>query len=121
MAVLAPAAINVDTNNDLAIALPFQFMGRLSNTNPYCNRSATLYNPSSGTTVQAVINILSYLKQSDDVIREISVGETFVLARDGLHISKCPSSSCCCASPRKRLFQAWSTGPYSSMTTLSTH
>jgi hypothetical protein len=52
---LGACGTNVDTNNNLAIALPFQFMGRLSNTNPYCNRSATLYNPSSGTTVQAVV------------------------------------------------------------------
>ena len=45
----------VDTDTDLAIALPFEFMGTLSNTNPYCGRSVTLYNPTSGTTVQAVV------------------------------------------------------------------
>jgi hypothetical protein len=46
---------NVDTTTDLAIALPFAFMGTLSNTNPYCGRSVTLYNPTSGTTVQATV------------------------------------------------------------------
>lgn len=52
---LGACGTNVDTNNDLAIALPFQFMGTLSNTNPYCGRSVTLYNPFSGTTVQATV------------------------------------------------------------------
>jgi hypothetical protein len=46
---------NVDTNNELAIALPYQFMGTASNNNPYCGRSVTLYNPTSGTTVQATV------------------------------------------------------------------
>ena len=46
---------NVDTNSDLEIALPYEFMGTLSNTNPYCGRSVTLYNPTSGTTVQATV------------------------------------------------------------------
>lgn len=46
---------NVDTNSDMEIALPFEFMGTLSNTNPYCGRSVTLYNPTSGTTVQATV------------------------------------------------------------------
>jgi hypothetical protein len=46
---------NVDTNTELAIALPYQFMGTASNNNPYCGRSVTLYNPTSGTTVQAVV------------------------------------------------------------------
>jgi hypothetical protein len=46
---------NVDTNNELAIALPFAFMGTASNNNPYCGRSVTLYNPTSGTTVQAIV------------------------------------------------------------------
>jgi hypothetical protein len=46
---------NVDSTTDLAIALPFAFMGTLSNTNPYCGRSVTLYNPTSGTTVQATV------------------------------------------------------------------
>jgi hypothetical protein len=45
----------VDTNADFAIALPYEFMGTLSNTNPYCGRSVTLYNPTSGTTVQATV------------------------------------------------------------------
>ncbi|KAI1616265.1 hypothetical protein EDD37DRAFT_85198 [Exophiala viscosa] len=46
---------SVDTNSDLEIALPYEFMGTLSNTNPYCGRSVTLYNPTSGTTVQATV------------------------------------------------------------------
>jgi len=48
--------IVVDTNNDLTIVLPFEFMGTLSNTNPYCGRFVMLYNPpTSGTTVQATV------------------------------------------------------------------
>ncbi|KAK5465153.1 hypothetical protein LTS15_001716 [Exophiala xenobiotica] len=46
---------NVNTASDMQIALPFAFMGTLSNTNPYCGRSVTLYNPTSGTTVQATV------------------------------------------------------------------
>ncbi|KIW13284.1 hypothetical protein PV08_08472 [Exophiala spinifera] len=46
---------NVDTNSDLEIALPYQFMGTQSNGNPYCGRSVTLYNPTSGTTVKATV------------------------------------------------------------------
>ena len=46
---------NVDTNNELAVALPYAFMGTASNNNPYCGRSITLYNPTSGTTVQATV------------------------------------------------------------------
>lgn len=30
-------------------------MGSQSNGNPYCGRSVTLYNPTSGTTVQATV------------------------------------------------------------------
>ena len=52
---LSACGSNVDTNTDLAIALPFAFMGPLSNSNPYCGRSVTLYNPTSGTTAQAVV------------------------------------------------------------------
>ncbi|KAH0844660.1 hypothetical protein FOPE_09838 [Fonsecaea pedrosoi] len=46
---------NVDTSTDLQIALPFAFMGTQSNGNPYCGRSVTLLNPTSGTTVQATV------------------------------------------------------------------
>jgi len=46
---------NVDTNSDMEIALPYEFMGTESNDNPYCGRSLTLYNPTSGTTVQATV------------------------------------------------------------------
>jgi hypothetical protein len=52
---LGACGTNIDTNTDLAIALPFAFMGSLSNNNPYCGRSVTLYNPTSGTTVQAIV------------------------------------------------------------------
>jgi hypothetical protein len=53
---LGACGTNVDTNSDLAIALPYQFMGTASNSNPYCGRSVTLYNPTSGTTVQATVH-----------------------------------------------------------------
>lgn len=46
---------DVNTSSDLQIALPVGFMGSLSNSNPYCGRSVTLYNPTSGTTVQAKV------------------------------------------------------------------
>ncbi|KIW95115.1 uncharacterized protein Z519_03699 [Cladophialophora bantiana CBS 173.52] len=46
---------NVNTNSDMQIALPYAFMGTQSNGNPYCGRSVTLYNPTSGTTVQATV------------------------------------------------------------------
>ena len=39
----------------MQIALPFAFMGTQSNGNPYCGRSVTLFNPTSGTTVQATV------------------------------------------------------------------
>ncbi|KIW21920.1 uncharacterized protein PV07_12669 [Cladophialophora immunda] len=45
----------VDTNSDYEIALPYAFMGSQSNGNPYCGRSVTLHNPTSGTTVQATV------------------------------------------------------------------
>jgi hypothetical protein len=52
---LGACGTNVDTNTDLAIALPVTFMGSLSNNNPYCGRTVTLYNPTSGMTVQAIV------------------------------------------------------------------
>lgn len=45
----------VNTNTTFAVALPFEFMGTLSNNNPYCGRSITLYNPVSATTSHAVV------------------------------------------------------------------
>jgi len=39
----------------MEIALPYEFMGTQSNGNPYCGRSVTLVNPTSGTTVQATV------------------------------------------------------------------
>jgi hypothetical protein len=52
---LGACGTNVDTSVNLAIALPFAFVGTLSNSNPYCGRGVTLYNPTSGTTVQATV------------------------------------------------------------------
>jgi len=46
---------SVDSNSQYQIALPFAFMGTQSNGNPYCGRSVTLFNPTSGTTVQATV------------------------------------------------------------------
>lgn len=46
---------NVDTSSQMAIALPHGFMGTQSNGNPFCGRSVTLVNPTSGTTVQATV------------------------------------------------------------------
>lgn len=46
---------NVDSNSEMAIALPYGFMGTQSNGNPYCGRSVTLVNPASGTTVKGTV------------------------------------------------------------------
>jgi hypothetical protein len=46
---------NVNSGSDMQIALPYAFMGTQSNGNPYCGRSVTLYNPTTGTTVQATV------------------------------------------------------------------
>jgi gentisate 1,2-dioxygenase len=39
----------------MQIALPYEFMGTLSNSNPYCGKSLTLLNPTTGKTVQATV------------------------------------------------------------------
>jgi hypothetical protein len=52
---LGACGTNVDTNADMAVSLPYEFMGTLSNSNPLCGRSVTLYNPNSGTTVKATV------------------------------------------------------------------
>jgi gentisate 1,2-dioxygenase len=39
----------------MQIALPFEFMGTQSNGNPYCGKSLTLLNPTTGQTVQATV------------------------------------------------------------------
>lgn len=44
----------VDTEADMAIALPHGFMGTLSNSNPYCGKSVTIKTV-SGSTVQATV------------------------------------------------------------------
>jgi len=52
---LGACGTTVDTNADMAVSLPYAFMGTLSNSNPLCGRSVTLYNPNSGTKVQATV------------------------------------------------------------------
>jgi hypothetical protein len=44
----------VDTEGDMAIALPHEFMGTLSNSNPYCGKTVTIKTV-SGSTVQATV------------------------------------------------------------------
>jgi len=39
----------------MAIALPWEFMGDLSNTNPYCGKTLTILNPDTSATVQAYV------------------------------------------------------------------
>lgn len=46
---------NVNTNSDMQIALPYEFMGTQSNGNPYCGKSLTIMNPTTGQTVQATV------------------------------------------------------------------
>ena len=46
---------NVDTSSDMEIALPFAFMGTESNGNPYCGKSLTIKNPTTGTETQATV------------------------------------------------------------------
>lgn len=45
----------VDTNTQMAIALPWQFMGTESNDNPYCGKTLTIHNPTTGVEVQAYV------------------------------------------------------------------
>lgn len=45
----------VDSNSQMAIALPFEFMGTASNNNPYCGKTLTIRNPTSGVEVQAYV------------------------------------------------------------------
>ncbi|KAF7506194.1 hypothetical protein GJ744_012174, partial [Endocarpon pusillum] len=51
---LGACGTNVDTESDMAIALPYGFMGPLSNSNPYCGRSVTI-KTTSGSTVKATV------------------------------------------------------------------
>lgn len=50
---------NVDTNVDYAVSLPHAFMeaveGANPNLNPYCGRTVTIVNPSSGKTASATV------------------------------------------------------------------
>ena len=45
----------VNTDTDSIIALPYEFMGDISNGNPYCGRSLTILNPSNGNSAQATV------------------------------------------------------------------
>lgn len=45
----------VDTTTDMQIALPHDFMGEQSNGNPYCGRSLTIQNPSTGQRAGATV------------------------------------------------------------------
>jgi len=45
----------VDSNSELQIALPVGLMGSLSNTNPYCGMSVTIYNPIDDKTQVATV------------------------------------------------------------------
>jgi len=44
-----------DTNTQMAIALPWEFMGTKSNDNPYCGKTLTIMNPDTGATAQAYV------------------------------------------------------------------
>lgn len=46
---------NVNTASDMQIALPYEFMGTQSNGNPYCGKSLTIMNPTTGQTIQATV------------------------------------------------------------------
>lgn len=46
---------NVNTATDFQIALPVGLMGAQSNGNPYCGKSLTIKNPTTGQTVQATV------------------------------------------------------------------
>ena len=51
---LGACGLNVDPTGN-GIALPVAFMGPLSNTNPYCGKTLTIYNPATGESAQAVV------------------------------------------------------------------
>lgn len=46
---------DVNSNSDFQIAMPVGIMGSQSNGNPYCGKSVTVKNPTTGTTVQATV------------------------------------------------------------------
>ena len=46
--------MNVDPSGN-GIALPYEFMGTASNSNPYCGKTLTIYNPATGASVQATV------------------------------------------------------------------
>lgn len=45
----------VNTDTDMAIALPWEFMGTESNNNPYCGKTLTIHNPNTGLEIQATV------------------------------------------------------------------
>lgn len=51
---LGACGTNVDPTGN-GIALPYEFMGTLSNSNPYCGKTLTIYNPATGKTAQATV------------------------------------------------------------------
>ena len=46
---------NVNSDSEMQIAMPVGMMGAQSNGNPYCGKSLTVKNPSTGVTVQATV------------------------------------------------------------------
>ena len=46
--------MNVDPSGN-GIALPYEFMGTASNSNPYCGKTLTIYNPATGASAQATV------------------------------------------------------------------
>jgi hypothetical protein len=51
---LGACGVNVDPSGN-GIALPYEFMGTASNSNPYCGKTLTIYNPATGASVQATV------------------------------------------------------------------
>jgi hypothetical protein len=51
---LGACGVNVDPAGN-GIALPYEFMGTLSNDNPYCGKTLTIYNPATGQSAQATV------------------------------------------------------------------
>lgn len=51
---LGACGVNVDPAGN-GIALPYEFMGTLSNSNPYCGKTLTIYNPATGQSAQATV------------------------------------------------------------------
>lgn len=52
---LSACGWTVNTESDMQIAMPVGMMGAQSNGNPYCGRSLTIKNPTTGTTTLAIV------------------------------------------------------------------